>query len=241
MPSSTSSMAPQTAAERSDTLALLFQGIFTGIVRIQSGKQSLSDLETFRRRMKAALQEVERDAISAGYSNDDIRDAQFAVVALLDEAILSSREPSREEWRPKPLNHELFGEAVAGEVFFDRLHTLGRRHDSTGLADLLEVYLLCILLGFEGRLSGPLRGEAMVMADRLRRRIETIRGADYKLSPPLELAAVPSALPPQVTARKTNWALMILGVIGGVIALFLLYKLGLGWSVGSVEQLVLPR
>jgi type VI secretion system protein ImpK len=241
MPSGLAGNTSVAAAERSDTLALLFQGIFTGVVRIQSGKQSLSDLETFRRRMKAALQEVERDAITAGYSTEDIRDAQFAVVALLDEAILSSREPSREQWRTKPLNTELFGEAIAGEVFFDRLQILSRRQDSTGLADVLEVYLLCILLGFEGRLSGPMRGEAMVMADRLRRRIETIRGADYKLSPPMEFSpanAPPASVP---KTKKSNWPKIVLGVAAGLVALFLIYKITLGWGIERVEQLGLLR
>ena len=55
MPFPVSSVGPQAASERSDTLALLFQGIFTGIVRIQAGKQPLSDLDTFRRRPEPSL------------------------------------------------------------------------------------------------------------------------------------------------------------------------------------------
>jgi len=210
---------------RSDTLALLYQNILTGIVRIQSGRQPLTDIETFRRRMKAALQEGEREASAAGYGSAEIRDAEFAVVAFLDEAILSSREPKAEEWRKKPLNIELFGQAVAGDVFFDKLLEVERRRDSPQLADLLEVYLVCLLLGFEGRFAPPLRGEAYRIMERLRGRIESIRGGmDYRLSPPMEFRAeAPVAAP----APSGTWRWWVLGSLGGVLLLFLIYK----WSL----------
>src|ERR1700733_13588087 len=105
---------------RSDTFGLLYQGILTGIVRIQSGRQALTDLDTFRRRMKSTLKEIEREAVSAGYGSSEIRDAEFAVVAFLDETILSSKSQKAEEWRKRPLNIELFGQAIAGDLFFDK-------------------------------------------------------------------------------------------------------------------------
>ena len=77
---------------RSDTLALLYQNILTGIVRIQAGRQPLTDVETFRKRMKAALQEVEREANVAGYSSGEVRDGEFAVV-LRDRLPLIEANP----------------------------------------------------------------------------------------------------------------------------------------------------
>jgi type VI secretion system protein ImpK len=221
------------AAARSDTLALLCQNILTSIVRIQSGKQPLADLETFRRRMKSAIQEFEREAGAAGYGASEIREAAFAVVAFLDETILTSRDPRADEWRKWPLNNELFGQAIAGDVFFDKLTDLERGRDSTALADVLEVYTLCLLLGFEGRYAPPLRGEAYRTADRLRRRIESIRGLDYKLSPPLNLAAAPVLDEPPARA---DWRLWILGGAGGLILLFLIYYFSLSFRVGELES-----
>src|ERR1700724_666456 len=192
---------------RSDTLALLYQNILTGIVRIQAGRQPLTDVETFRKRMKAALQEVEREANVAGYSSGEVRDGEFAVVAFLDETILSSREPKAEEWRKRPLNIELFGQAIAGDVFFDKLGDIERSADSQHLADLLEVYLLCLLLGFEGRFAAPLRGEAFRIMERLRGRIEGIRTIDYKLAPPLEFRTESIEAPRQTDVRWRWWTL----------------------------------
>jgi type VI secretion system protein ImpK len=205
---------------RPDTLALLFQGVFTAIVRIQSGRQALGDVEVFRRRMRSALQEAERDAVAARYSTEALSHGQFAAVAFLDEAILSSKDPAREEWRKKTLSAELHGEANAGEVFFDRLQALMRKEDSTQVADVLEVYLLCLLLGFEGKMTGSFRGEALNLGERMRRRIESIRGLDYRVAPPLELR---------------NAAPRI--ALASVLLLFLLYYLHLGWRVGQLQAL----
>src|ERR1700730_1782951 len=218
-------------ALKSDTLALLYQNILTGIVRIQAGRQPLTDVETFRKRMKAALQEVEREANVAGYSSGEVRDAEFAVVAFLDETILSSREPKAEEWRKRPLNIELFGQAIAGDVFFDKLGDIERRGDSPQLADLLEVYLLCLLLGFEGRFAPPLNSEVSRIAERLRRRIESIRGIDYKLSPALEFIQGPAELPPSAAGK---WRWWVLGSLAFALLLFLLYRWNL---VGRVDEL----
>jgi type VI secretion system protein ImpK len=218
---------------RSDTLALLYQNILTGIVRIQSGRQPLNDVETFRRRMKAALQECEREAGVAGYASADIRDASFATVAFLDETILSSRDPKADEWRKKPLNIDLFGQAVAGDVFFDKLLDIERRRDSPELADLLEVYLLCLLLGFEGRFAPPLRGEAFRISERLRRRIEAIRGLDYKLSPEIQFAQV---APPAASSGAWRW--WVLGSLAAALLLFVLYRWNLSFRMDELQSAV---
>jgi type VI secretion system protein ImpK len=222
------------AVERADTLALLYQGVLTGIVRIQAARQSIADVETFRRRMKAALQDVMKEATAAGYEPTEVREAEFAVVAFLDEAILSSKEPKAEEWRKRPLNIELFGQAIAGHVFFDKLTDIERRRDSLQLADLLEVYLLCLLLGFEGRFAPPLNSEAHRIIERVRARIESIRRIDYKLSPLLDLTPAPPAI-----ASGPPWPLWAAGALAAAILLFVLFKLHLGWMVGRIPSALL--
>jgi type VI secretion system protein ImpK len=224
-------------SSRSDTLALVYQNVLTGIVRIQAGRQPLTDVETFRRRMKAALQECEREAGIAGYSSSDIRDAAFASVAFLDETILSSKDPKADEWRKKPLNIDLFGQAVAGDVFFDKLLDIERRRDSPELADLLEVYLLCLLLGFEGRFAPPLRGEASRIAERLRRRIESIRGLDYKLSPVIHFIQEPA----KPAADPGYWRWWILGSLAAAILLFFLYRWNLSFRMDELQSVVSAR
>src|SRR5215467_417526 len=137
-----------------ENLALLYQGLLTGIIRLKGQRQSIADSEVFRKRTKATLQEVERVAVSNGYDVRDVRDTHFAVVAFLDSVVLNSKDPVRAEWERKTLQEELFGQTDAGLVFFEKLDQLHRRRDSKQLANILELYLLCLLLGFEGRYSG---------------------------------------------------------------------------------------
>src|ERR1700757_3274427 len=61
-----------------ENLALLYQGLLTGIVGLQSERQHIPDGESFRKRTKATLQEIELVAASAGYDVPDVKDTHFA-------------------------------------------------------------------------------------------------------------------------------------------------------------------
>src|ERR1035438_9674420 len=108
---------PVQASPSRENLALLYQGLLTGIVRLQSQRQHISDGESFRRRTKATLQEVEQVAVAAGYDSRDVKDTHFAVVAFLDSVVLHSKDPVHAEWESKTLQEELFGKSEAGVVF----------------------------------------------------------------------------------------------------------------------------
>ena len=73
------------------------------------------------------------------------------MVAFLDESVLNSRNPIFADWLRKPLQEELFGTHIAGEVFFQNLQQLLGRSDSPDLADLLEIYhLACCSASADG-------------------------------------------------------------------------------------------
>src|SRR5262249_28149896 len=139
---------PRDFSSDAPSLALLYEGLLTSIVRLQASRQHIADAESFRRRTKARLQEIEHICISDGYDGQDIRDTNFAVAALLDSVVLHSNSPVRAEWERKLLQEELFGQTDAGVVFFEKLARFQSRRDSEELANILDVYLLCLLLGF---------------------------------------------------------------------------------------------
>ena len=215
---------PSGAAEN---LALLYQGLITGIIRLKGLRQHISDGDTFRKRTKATLQEVERVAVSNGYDVRDVRDTHFAVVAFLDSVILHSKDAVREEWERKPLQEELFGQADAGVIFFEKLDQFRSRRDSEQLADILEVYLLCLLLGFEGRYAGGQRGELESITDSLRMRIEYIRGRDDHISPSVSVA--PIVAPPVAPKgpERNYLRLVALGMAVLTVLCFLILQLNL--------------
>jgi type VI secretion system protein ImpK len=218
------------AASPSENLALLYQGLFTGIVRLQAQRQHITDAESFRRRTKAALQEVERDGVAAGYASEDIRDTHFAVIAFLDSVVLHSNDPVRAEWERMPLQEELFGQTDAGVVFFDKLEQFRARRDSGQLADILEVFLLCLLLGFEGRYSGGLRGELDSNIGKLRIRIDDIRGRSREISPSGALPADKVAVAAPQNRNSGRLRLVTLAGVIFTILWFLILKWNLIWS-----------
>jgi type VI secretion system protein ImpK len=221
----------RTRSDGSGNLALLYEGLLTGIVRLQSQRQRIPDAESFRRRTKATLQEVERVAISAGYDGRDLKETHFAVVAFLDSVVLHSNEPARAEWERKTLQEEMFGQSDAGVVFFEKLEHFRSRRDSEQLADILEVYLLCLLLGFEGRYSGGLRGELESTIEKVRRRIVDIRGRPHQLSPSANLPPqVAPVKPPAPAPRPNRFRFLAVAAVIFTILLFLALKLDLVWT-----------
>ena len=174
-----------------DRLALLYEGILTAIVRVQTGRQQVEDPESFRTRMKQALREIASTAARKGYSAEDVQEADFAIVAFLDETILTAQDGSASEWAGKSLGEELYNQRSAGELFFKRLETLRANRDSQDLAEVLEVYYLCLLLGYEGKFAGDSKAELQLLMSNLRERIERIFGQSPGFSPD---AALPDEL-----------------------------------------------
>jgi type VI secretion system protein ImpK len=215
-------------------LPLLYEGLLTGIARLQSRRQHIQDCESFRRRTKASLQEIEQVAVTAGYDGADVREAHFAIVAFLDSVVLHSDDPVRAEWERKTLQEELFGQTDAGLVFFDKLEHFRSRRDSQQLADILEVYLLCLLLGFEGRYSGGLRGELDSITERVRRRIEDIRGPSRQISPFGALPPDPTPVVGLKDQRANRIRLAALAAVIFAILCFLTLKLSLIWTSGHL-------
>jgi type VI secretion system protein ImpK len=207
------------AGNSGENLPLLYQGLLTGVVRLKGQRQRPPDAESLRRRTKATLQDIERVAVAGGYDNRDVRDTHFAVVAFLDETIQHSNDPVRAEWVKRPLVQELFGLADAGEVFFEKLDQFRSRKDSEQLADILEVYLLCLLLGFEGRYAGGRQGELEGLMESLRMRVEYIRGRADQISPS---AGLPPA-PAPVAAIKRRNARLPLATLGLMVFTLLLF------------------
>jgi type VI protein secretion system component VasF len=97
----------------------------------------------------------------------------------------------------------------------------------------LEFYVLCLLLGFEGRYSERERAELNSIKDKTRRRIDDIRGKPDLLSPTAVLPDAPTFVaaplaPPVYPIRR--YALIALGAVAAVVLCFILLKLDLVWE-----------
>src|SRR5215510_1495706 len=170
-------------SERRGRLALALQEVLTTVARLRADKQVASDADSFRARVKQVLATAEQEARTVGYQSEDVRFALFAVIAFLDETVLNSTQPMFAGWSSRTLQEEVFGVHMAGEFFFQYLQQLLTRQDSADLADLLEVYSLCILLGFKGRYSATQGSDIPVLLRQLAEKIERVRGKPGDLSP----------------------------------------------------------
>ena len=74
-------------------MALIYQELLTAITRLRSNRQAVADAASFRNQIKTAISSAEQVSAHRGYSTEDTRLATFAVVAFLDESILTSNNP----------------------------------------------------------------------------------------------------------------------------------------------------
>lgn len=136
----------------------------------------------YREKILSGFDIMERMAFERQIGSLTLKDAKYALAAYIDEAVLSSAWPGRSQWMSRPLQLELFGDHLAGEGFYDRLTQL--RQGGEANLDLLELYYVCLQLGFEGVYK--IRGLEQLMALQvdLRSQIEGYRGVlDPKLAP----------------------------------------------------------
>jgi type VI secretion system protein ImpK len=235
-----SGAATGAGSRRPENLALVFQELITVIERMRSNRQPVSDAVGFRQQVREALKGADQEARRRGYTAEDIQLAIFAVVAFLDETILNLRWTAFADWPRQPMQEELFGHHIAGEVFFQNLQTLLGRNDSHEVADLLEVYQTCLLLGFAGRYSIGGRAELRAIIEATALKIRRIRGTGPELSPRW-------ALPSETFSFATVdvWVKRMLIGSGALAALaillFIIYKVVLSGGVSSLRDLTGAR
>jgi type VI secretion system protein ImpK len=129
----------------------------------------------------------------------------------------------------------LFGHQLAGEMFYQELQKTLSRSDSQETADLLEVYYLCLLLGFKGRYAagGDLRSITAAIQEKIRR----VRGPAGSLSPRGAIPADAVRL-----MQSDRWS-SILGkasliIVGLALVFFVLFKIFLMSGASALSGLV---
>jgi type VI secretion system protein ImpK len=164
--------------------------------------------------------------------------AVYAYIALLDESVLTSSHPMFAEWSRQPLQEEVFGEHMAGENFFRNVQDLLGRQDSEAVADLLEVYQLCLLLGFHGRYGHADPAGINAVTARVQDKIRRIRGpAPVELVPDWQLPAHED-----VVLGRDPWArrlsIAAAATFGLALVLYVLYRVLLGSGLAELRSLV---
>ncbi len=198
--------------QRTARLADVYAPCFSLALQLRATDE-YGDAEVLRRRIKHLLEALQRKAAAAELAPEDIREAEFALVAFLDETLLSSEWSQKDRWLARPLQLELYDRYDAGEAFFDRLD--GLRANPGLHAEVLEVYYLCMALGFKGKYQ--LHGQ-----EELRALIEEVQ-AETEQQPGM----APGALAPhgqprgqvaeEVRSRFPTWVVVAAALVVGLV------------------------
>ncbi|MBI1745340.1 MAG: DotU family type IV/VI secretion system protein [Acidobacteria bacterium] len=225
----------------------LCEDLFTLLIHLRATKDfGLHDYASLRRKIADLIHVIDHQAKEEGLEAEDIDSARYALIAFVDETVLNSEWPYSSQWENHTLQLEHLGTQIAGEDFFKKLEQI--RRDATakfdqirretdtpseplqkqlGLkTDLLEVYYLCLLLGFEGqyKILGQDKLRALITAvgsdiTRLRSGSSTQLSGQWK--------AVAAIVP---SDRIPRWVLIV-GV--SIIILVLGYYVGLRIWIGT--------
>lgn len=175
--------------------------------------------DDFRQKLTQAIKDFETQCNQMNIDSKKIYEAKYALVALLDELILNSNWSGKTEWMTQPLQLEIFGEHLAGEGFFKHLAEL--RQSGAQYVDLLEVFYVCMQLGFWGQYRLQEQSESFqgLQAD-LRSQIEAIRGIP-------ERHLSPSAVPQEGFVKRISknipiWVMLSV-LLAGVILLYITF------------------
>ncbi len=221
-------------SRNSETLPLVLQEVLTVIERLRANRQRVTDPEAFRGQIRSALKAAERDGLRYGYTIEDLRVGTFAIVAFLDESILNSHNPLFADWPRKPLQEELFGVHIAGEIFFRNLERLLGRPDSEPLADLLEVHQLCLLLGFRGRYSASGTGEIRSILAQIEEKIARIRAASAPKAP-ISAFSDSAVRPGDRFIPMLRWLALACAALA--LVLFVIFKFSLSSGTGELQAI----
>jgi type VI secretion system protein ImpK len=169
------------AAREKPTLKDLVQDFISMALIVRKGRQ-VTSVSAFEASVDTFFKALERDARGANYSVEQVKDTQYALCAFLDESVLRSGDNElRRHFELQPLQFRYFGVHLAGEGFFEKIDAL--RGDVKHNLDVLEVYHLCLALGFEGKFSLGQKDQLRYLANTLGQDIARFRKTPKALSP----------------------------------------------------------
>ncbi|MDE2263344.1 MAG: type IVB secretion system protein IcmH/DotU [Gammaproteobacteria bacterium] len=148
------------------------------------GQIANADVENLRRQCVQEVRDFEDRCRRAGVPDADVLAARYALCTVLDEAVLNTPWGAQSGWAGQSLLVTFHRETQGGEKFFQLLDRLSG--EPQRYLTLLELWYVCLSLGFEGRYRLDERGTNRLADIRrdLYLRIEQLRGGtEPALSP----------------------------------------------------------
>lgn len=136
----------------------------------------------FRTQVNASFNLFKIKAADQQLSASDIEEAQYALVALIDEMVLNSEVIWKEEWLQSSLQQQYFHVHNAGVGFFEHLYELRKTPFENQF--VFEVYYLCLELGFKGKYLTLENEKRLLLITELKTKVSSMQGSvvDYLIS-----------------------------------------------------------
>ena len=193
-----------------------------------------NDIAGLHRQMIQAIQNFENGARAAGASPEGIIAGRYALCSAIDEAVLNTPWGNGSLWSNQTMLSTFHQETSGGEKFFLILDRI--RQEPARNIELLELYALCLAMGFEGKYR--IQDSGRVRLDSLREELfQVIRGQrgefERELSPHWRGHAAPRA-----TLRQQVPYWVIAALTGAVL---LSIYIGFNWMLHSNASPVLHQ
>jgi type VI secretion system protein ImpK len=193
-----------------------------------------NDIAGLHRQMIQAIQNFENTARSSGASPEGIIAGRYALCAAIDEAVLNTPWGSSSLWSNQTMLSTFHQETSGGEKFFLILDRI--RQEPARNIDLLELYALCLAMGFEGKFR--IQDNGRVRLDGLREELfQVIRGQrgeyERELSPHWRGHAAPK------TALRQQVPYWVIAALTGAVLLSI--YIGFNWILHHSAAPVVER
>lgn len=155
---------------------------FLSVAQLVNERHEVHDVDSFLLQVGRTLKRLEADAVSAGWDSDQFDAVRYALCACFDECLLQAGGSRIQGLLQScSLGGRYFDDYLAGQGFFERLDRA--RADVRQNRQALEVYLLCLTLGFKGRYQEGEREERQQLIEALQRELEIYPSSVPPLSP----------------------------------------------------------
>lgn len=211
---STRPVAAPRAATQPDAktlLDLMYDGFY--MLFLLRNRYSPADAEGFRAKLRDFLLAVERGSRKLETPAEDLYLAKYAFCALVDERVLMSQSSVRASWERNPLQLEMFGEQLAGEAFFDKLEQA--RQQGAAKLQVLEVFHMCLLMGFQGKYLIEGTEKLGYLTARLGDEIAQLKGRRAEFAPHWQ---APDRVSHKLRAEVPLWVVGALFALAGLLA-----------------------
>ncbi len=177
--------------------------------------RDLPPADVLSQRISGVFDQMADKARGARISDEDVMEAKYALCAFIDEQILRSEWPGRQQWMSRPLQLMYFNENTAGEGFFMRMDRLEAQPQRI---HVLQIYFLCLTLGFQGQYAVR-GGEGLApVIERVGSRLSRALPRSDQLSPHGELAGgARSAVRREAPVMALSVAVIGLAVVAFVV------------------------